>query len=370
MQPIYHLVDLDRETLPHLLFCGRYSGPRLPVRLHIGGEYVFQIPGTSIMIDGASENSPFACERSPAIYANHSAAPNAQLEIWPVLRPGLCELRSHAMLVATEPIEAGQECVRPANTQRISSSLPQSESCISLGLRCRVRINYESGESDYWHGEPPTETKWREARVPIPPPALADPVYDRLQELQAAAASRLEAPPCAFPAAPPPPMPWQGAAGGDKRLEAIVPLLSTNDVTCSWSLAATHVPGRSGRECRDRWFRLQAEPDDSDDDDNMGAGMVRDGRRCCIAGCREQLLLCSGGRSTGSEAESTVPGPHVICAPCLTRWWSSQRSLRPDGGALIRRSCPVCKCELRRASGDVRNSDSYAMGLLKVQDTW
>ena len=97
------------------------------MHLQVGGAYVFQIPGTSTIIDGASENSPFACERYPAVYANHSLAPNAHLEVWPVLRPGLCELRSHVMLVATEPIDAGQEYVAP----RIPHAQHRSRNAVS-----------------------------------------------------------------------------------------------------------------------------------------------------------------------------------------------------------------------------------------------
>ena len=86
---------------------------------------------------------------------------------------------------------------------------------------------------------------------------------------------------------------------------------------------------------------------------------------------RQQLLLCTGRRSSGTEAESAEAG-HVVCAPCLTRWWASQTSLRADKGAapLVRRLCPVCTCELRAADGDRRNSERYAMGLLKVAGTW
>ena len=111
---------------------GEYNGPRLPLQLHKRGEcaaddrpthtdprpmphpspspstpsyhpslyrircapctlhpapcarYVLQIPGTEIVIDGASENSPFALARCCALHANHSARPNARLELWPV----------------------------------------------------------------------------------------------------------------------------------------------------------------------------------------------------------------------------------------------------------------------------------------------
>ena len=118
---------------------GEYSGPRLPLQMHTRGEYVLQIPGTELIIDGvprrtrtgggrvasgepafgytglqhyragASENSPFLLPRCCALHANHSARPNARLELWPVLRPATHEPRQHMVLVASEPIAAGAE---------------------------------------------------------------------------------------------------------------------------------------------------------------------------------------------------------------------------------------------------------------------
>ena len=44
---------------------------------------VLQIPGTEIVIDAASENSPFALPKGCALHANHSSRPNARLELWP-----------------------------------------------------------------------------------------------------------------------------------------------------------------------------------------------------------------------------------------------------------------------------------------------
>ena len=64
-----------------------------------------------MVIDGASENSPFECPRSPASYANHAPRPtcNARLETWPVLGPDPLSVRQHMVLVASEPIAAGHE---------------------------------------------------------------------------------------------------------------------------------------------------------------------------------------------------------------------------------------------------------------------
>jgi len=228
-----HLCLSTYVCLPVVLF-GRYDGPRLPRRLHTRGRYVLQVPGTSTVIDGDGENSPFEHSRSTAIFANHSSRPNAHLETWPVLRPGMYEVRQHVMLVASERIEAGQE----------------------------LRIDYEDGgDTNYWNGEEPPETCWRRSRVHPPPPGPDEPVYNRLQELQAAAAIRDDAPPCAFPSSQAEPIAWTGATGGDARLRALLSLLSVGGRDANpipWSLVSTHVPGRSGRECKDRWTELQS----------------------------------------------------------------------------------------------------------------
>ena len=48
------------------------------------------------------------------------------------------------------------------------------------------------------------------------------------------------------------PMPWHGSDGGDARLKVLVPLLLRSNVS-NWVLIASHLPGRTARECRDRW---------------------------------------------------------------------------------------------------------------------
>ena len=217
----------------------RYSGPRLPLRLHTGGRYVLEVPGTSTIVDGNSENSPFDLARSAAIFANHSKRPNACIEVWPVLRPEHLGIRQRMMLVASEPIAAGQE----------------------------VRIDYEDGgrNGKYWNGNEPPETDWRRARVRTPPPSLEEPVVDRLQQLQAAAARGEILPPLPRAVGSGPiadVIPWQGPAGGDARLRVLVPLLLQSGHDRSiWPLVSTHVPGRSGRECKDRWATLSCRTD-------------------------------------------------------------------------------------------------------------
>lgn len=78
-----------------------------------------------------------------------------------------------------------------------------------------------------------------------------------------------------------------------------------------------------------------------------------DGKRCQINGCSQSLLQCNG---------------HVLCAPCLTKWFPSQTELREDANELPnhRRLCPVCKVELREVRGDAR----FQYGLLKIPETW
>ena len=73
------------------------------------GEPAFGYTGLQHYRAGASENSPFLLPRCCALHANHSARPNARLELWPVLRPATHEPRQHMVLVASEPIAAGAE---------------------------------------------------------------------------------------------------------------------------------------------------------------------------------------------------------------------------------------------------------------------
>ena len=74
---------------------------------------------------GACESAPFAVPRYCASYVRHSAAPNARLELWPVLRPTSCQLRQHLVLVASEDIPAGAE-IRVKRRGGAASSDPNS----------------------------------------------------------------------------------------------------------------------------------------------------------------------------------------------------------------------------------------------------
>lgn len=93
------------------------------------------------------------------------------------------------------------------------------------------------------------------------------------------------------------------------------------------------------------------------------------GERCLINGCREMLLRCRGGKEVGTSTESD----HVLCKPCLERWYASQKELRGMRGLapLARRQCPVCTRELRAAANSARSKPSqFEMGLEKLMHTW
>ena len=93
---------------------GEYGGPRLPLELLQPGKgtFVLQVSDWETFIDGNWEHCPYEGPRSLAVFANHSAKPNARFEHWPLqLQSTSCatQLRDRMWLVATEPIQAGAE---------------------------------------------------------------------------------------------------------------------------------------------------------------------------------------------------------------------------------------------------------------------
>lgn len=56
----------------------------------------------------------------------------------------------------------------------------------------------------------------------------------------------------------PAPLRWCGPGGGDERLAHLVPRLLRANPT-NWATISTHLPGRSGRECRERWSEIRRE---------------------------------------------------------------------------------------------------------------
>ena len=259
-----------------------YSGPRLPENHIKKNEYCLQIPGSRWVIDGASENSPMAVPPSTAIFANHSSQPNAHLETWPVPRPTPGEVRQHMMMVALETIPAGgmRLVAKPAHTCSALLTVNPRVVCV-LDLRLlnpfeplaagEIRIDYDKGASYsplqpgtlYWPSGSPPETSWQSTRLTVPPPTAEEPLMDRLADLQMAAAAGHRAPPCPDQCIGEP-IPWEGAGGGDSRLKAVVPMLrpraasrpNQTEIVISWAAVSTHVPGRTGKECRDRWTLL------------------------------------------------------------------------------------------------------------------
>ena len=123
-------------------------------------------------------------------------------------------------------------------------------------------------EGTYWgHASieaEPQDTNWRAVRLAAPPPTAAERVVDRLAALNAAHHAGVPPPPAhdadadADGPSDEPPLAWSGDHGGDVRLRTLVPLL-LEATPYNWALIATHVHGRSGRECQQRWRALMRE---------------------------------------------------------------------------------------------------------------
>merc|ERR1719424_1357311 len=123
-------------------------------------------------------------------------------------------------------------------------------------------------------GEPREDGVWRAVRRhPPPPPATCEAVVDGLARLQSAArasqggedvdaASAVLA--CSVADETAAPLPWGGERGGDARLRLLVPSLAkklaglrARVASCQWGIVASHLPGRTGAECRERWAELE-----------------------------------------------------------------------------------------------------------------
>ena len=209
---------------------GEYGGPRLPLELlqHGKGTFVLQVSDWETFIDGNWEHCPYDGPRSLAIFANHSANPNAVFEHWPLqLQSTSCatQLRDRMWLVATEPIQAGAE----------------------------IRVDYESGGlSKYWEGPHPAETMWRSVRMKPPPPSECTPTLNHLERVLRGCTAL----PVELLEDDPAPLQWEGPAGGDDRLGWVLQHLTAGcaERTATarpvpWGLVATHVPGRDALEC-------------------------------------------------------------------------------------------------------------------------
>ena len=243
-----------------------------------GGTYSLEVPGTEAFIDGNYDHCPYDGPRSVAIYANHSARPNAKIEHWPLAGRHPQELQERMWLVATQPIEAGAEiridCEWTPSIESGPFACCRMASChVSVpSLRNLFLADESGGVSNYWQGTRPRETRWRDLRIPLsqrPPRGSSEPELKCLQRLQANASSATKliskARGSSMSGSP---IAWEGAGGGDARLLWLVPkLLALVDgeltpeiSTCAqhnWALVSTHLPGRSGRECRQRWRALK-----------------------------------------------------------------------------------------------------------------
>jgi hypothetical protein len=121
--------------------------------------------------------------------------------------------------------------------------------------------------------QPHESDAWRAARRHPPPPAAsAERLVDGLSRLQRAAAasgaaaeSEADGLLSLLPDEGGAQLPWAGVVGGDARLRVLVPLLARRftglkeqKLSSQWASVATHLPGRSGRECCERWGQLAA----------------------------------------------------------------------------------------------------------------
>jgi len=154
---------------------------------------------------------------------------------------------------------------------------------------------------------------------------------------------------------PLPPTGMAAAASKKRRLKKVDSQRARVPTAASSSVGRSNHVGGDG-----------ADDDDDDDDGDY------DGPRCLIYGCRKQLLVCHGLKDHGAAIGCAEEG-HVLCKPCLTRWFCANQELRAESGLnwSTRRCCPVCRCELRGSGVEVRDQcEHFWMGLSKVESTW
>ena len=156
---------------------------------------------------------------------------------------------------------------------------------------------------------------------------------------------------------PLPPTGMAASASKKRRLKKVETQRARVPTAASSSVGRSYHAGGDGAD------------DDDDDDDDDGD---YDGPRCLIYGCRKQLLVCHGLKDHGAAIGCAEEG-HVLCKPCLTRWFCANQELRAESGLnwSTRRCCPVCRCELRGSGVEVRDQCAHFwMGLSKVESTW
>ena len=223
---------------------------------------------------GDCENSLFDDLPGTRRFANHSReCPNARLESggnWS--DPGHRDPRAHG-------------------ARRLEDIAPGTE----------LRFDYEGGNGGqgYWNimGERPAAGSSRRRAPPPPlPPPPADGAYRNTDPKRVAAyrpkaktkgntaaAAAAAAKANALPAeghADGPPMAWEGARWR-RPLTGARPLLLKNNPS-NWPLISTHIPGRSGKECRSGGAA-------------EAAAAVADGRALDLAGAQQVDLTGGGG---------------------------------------------------------------------------
>lgn len=241
--------------------------------------------GEGVAIDGMHENDPTGAPAgfmpSPAVFANHSKRPNAKLQYWPAARSsadssevaGRSEVAGGSEARTGEPLEEDDLHRRPSRIVLVALE--------PMEAGCELRFDYESGgqRGQYWGAgvRPcvPIETNWR-ARPPLlpPPPSGLEPVMKRLPPHLCEALDTQ--PPFAAeeevallreaPHAPPPAPPaWCGVQSARllrliARLEQTAWLAECIQKGTAkvklWELVATHFPGRSARDCRNRYRQV------------------------------------------------------------------------------------------------------------------
>ena len=273
------------------------------------------------------------------------------------------------VLVASEPIDAGGE----------------------------IRIDYEDGNTGsalYWGapnipGQPHENSAWRWARRNPPPPAAnAERLVDGLAQLQRAAAtggsggdaaamSRASAAAavgrslllelCEENQAEPP-LPWDGEQGGDARLRLLVPLLarelpagtfSDSRPSSNWGLVATHMPGRSGRECFERWQALAADGEVTSTDTGTAAEPVKSRRQRCGPWTEEELTaLAEGVRAFGDGKWREILieygahfNPSRTCDDLCGKWRYLQRRGTAEFQSVAAPQRPTTKEAFGKATG-------------------
>lgn len=223
---------------------------------------------------------------TPAVFANHSKRPNAKLQYWPAVASS-----SAASKAAGASEAAAGPALDEEPNSRPSPSHPSPSRLILVALEAveagrELRFDYEFGgkRGQYWGATVrpcvPKETDWR-ARAPLlpPPPSALEPVLG-LQPPRSGVPHGTEPHAVAEDdegvllresriATPPELRMWSRTES--MRLRRLVARLEQTTWLAEciqkgtakaklWGLVATHFPGRSAHDCRDRYRQASRTP--------------------------------------------------------------------------------------------------------------